>query len=93
MPGEQLSNPLVQMIPYMGIFLVFYFLVLKPEKDRQTEKKNKLAAIKKNDHVITSGGIHGTVVNIKSSSIILRVDDNTKIEVEKEAIATIQANN
>lgn len=90
MPGEQMANPLIQLIPYFGIFLIFYFLIIKPEKDRQIEKKKKLADLKKNDQVITTGGMHGTVVNVKTTTVILRVDDNTKIEVEKDAITTIK---
>ena len=90
MPGEQMANPLMQMVPYLAIFFIFYFIVIKPEKDRQNQKKQKVDALKKNDQVITSGGIHGTVVNVKTSSLIIRVDDNTKIEVEKDAIATIK---
>jgi len=90
MPGEQMANPLVQMVPYLAIFLIFYFIVIKPEKEKQNEKKNKVASLKKNDQVVFSGGIHGTVVNVKTTTVVIRVDDNTKLEVEKDAITTIK---
>jgi preprotein translocase subunit YajC len=51
-----------------------------------------ISELKKNDEVITLGGIHGTIVNIKEKTVILRVDDNTRIEVEKTAIAQLKKN-
>lgn len=90
MPGEQMANSPLQLIPYLVIPLIFYFLFFKPEKDERNARKKKLAAIKKNDQVITSGGIHGTVVNVKETSVILRVDDNVKMEVEKSALVTVK---
>ena len=49
-----------------------------------------VAALKKNDEVITSGGIHGTVMNVKESSIILKIDDDVKIEVQKNAVGVLK---
>lgn len=87
---DQAANPIMQMFPFVLIFLIFYFLVIKPEKNKQKEKKAQVANLKKNDHVVSSGGIHGTVVNIKPTTVIVRVDDNVKIEIDKEAIATVK---
>jgi preprotein translocase subunit YajC len=87
---DQTANPLLQFIPFIAIFLIFYLLVIKPEKQKQNERKTRLANLKKNDEVITVGGIHGTVVNIKQTTIILRVDDNVKLEVDKESITTVK---
>ena len=84
------ANPLTQMIPFAVVFLIFYFLVLKPEKDKQKQHKELTNNVKKNDQVVTAGGIHGTVVNVKPTTVIIRVDDNAKIEVDKEAITTIK---
>ena len=89
MPVEASANQFSQMIPFIVIGFIFYFLVFKPEKQKQKEKKEQLANLKKNDQVVTAGGMHGTIVNIKTDTVILRVDDNVKIEVDKEAIATI----
>jgi len=49
-----------------------------------------LKNLKKNDQVVTSGGIHGTIVEVKDTTVILKVDDNTKIMVEKSAIAYVK---
>ncbi|MFA5088341.1 MAG: preprotein translocase subunit YajC [Candidatus Omnitrophota bacterium] len=95
MGAEQATHPLLQfpIIPYVLIFLIFYFLVIKPQKDKQNQHKQMLANLKKNDRIITAGGMHGTIVNVKEKTIILRIDDNVKIEIDKEAIATVLKDN
>ena len=91
MPAEGAVNPLVSLpiIPYVFIFLVFWFLVIKPQKDKQKEHADMLKNVKKNDEVVTSGGIHGTAVLVKDKTVVVRVDDNVKIEFDKEAITRI----
>jgi len=86
---DQAANPITQMIPFVLIFIIFYFLVIKPERNKQKERKEKIARLKKNDQVVTAGGIHGTVVNVKETTVIVRIDDSVKIEVDKEAITTV----
>lgn len=91
MPAEQAVNPLVQLpiIPYVLIFLVFWFLVIKPQKDKEKQRKELLKSLKKNDEIVTSAGIHGTVVLVKDKTAVVRVDDNVKIEFDKEAITHV----
>ena len=84
------ANPLTQLVPFALVFLIFFFLVIKPEKDKQKQHKELVNNAKKNDQIITVGGIHGTVVNVKPTTVILRIDDNAKMEIDKEAIATIK---
>jgi len=88
MPAGQ--NALIQLaVPLLFMFLMFQLLVIRPEKRKQQEHKKKIDALQKNDRVITAGGIHGTVVHIKDKTIVLRVDDSTRIEFEKESISTV----
>ena len=90
MSPDQAVNPFMQMaFPAIILFFIFYFIVLKPEKSKQQERKQMLSNIKKNDEVVTLGGIHGTIVNIKPATVILGVDDNVKIEVDKEAVISV----
>ncbi|MCM8770553.1 MAG: preprotein translocase subunit YajC [Candidatus Omnitrophica bacterium] len=89
MPAAQGVNPIVNFIPFILIFIIFYFLLIKPQKQREKEHQKMLSNITKNDEVITSGGIHGTVVNIKDKTFIIRVDEDVKIEVEKGCIAQV----
>ena len=90
MPTDQAANPLMQFVPLLLVFAIFYFLVMKPEKDKQKQRKEMLKNVQKNDNIITSGGLHGTIVNVKDTTVVVRVDDNVKIEVDREAIATIK---
>lgn len=91
MPTEQAVNPWLQLpiIPYLLIFFIFYFLVIKPQRDKQRQHKDTLKNLKKNDEVVTAAGIHGIVALVKETTVMLRVDDNVKIEFDKEAIASV----
>jgi preprotein translocase subunit YajC len=81
--------------PFIVIGLLFYFIVLRPERRRQLELKKMIGSLKKNDRVVTVGGIHGTVANASQDSdeIILKVDEatNTKLRVSRTAIARVLA--
>ncbi len=80
----------VQLIPMVLIFGIFYFLVIRPEKKKQKDHKDMVASLKKNDEVVTSSGIHGVVVNIKDTSVILRLDENVRVEFDKEAVLVLK---
>jgi len=84
------QSPLLNLMPIILIFIIFYFLLIRPQKKTQDEHKKMVQGLKKNDEVITSGGIHGTIVNVKDNTVTLRVDDNVKIEVQKNSISTIK---
>lgn len=84
------TSPLVSLMPIIIIFIIFYFLLIRPQKKAQEEHRKMVSALKKNDEVVTSGGIHGTIVNVKDNSVVLRIDDNVKIEVQKNAIGTLK---
>lgn len=82
-------NPLVNMFPIVLIFFVMYFLLIRPQSKQQKELAQLQKNLKKNDQVVTFGGIHGTVVNLKDDTVTLRVDDNVRLEVDKTAIARV----
>ncbi len=88
-PSQGQGNFMILLPMYLIIFLVFYFFLIKPQKKQQKEKQDMINSIKKNDEVITLGGIHATVVNVKDKSVILKVDDNVKIEFDKNAISLV----
>ena len=83
-------NPILQLVPFLFIFVIFYFMLIMPQRKQQKEHRNLLANLKKNDEVVTASGIHGTIVNVKDTTVILRVDENVKIEVEKISIAALK---
>ena len=84
------AGPLMNLMPIILIFVVFYFLLIRPQKKSQDEHKKMVASLKKNDEVITAGGIHGTIVNVKDHTVTLKVDDNVKVEVQKSSISTMK---
>ena len=77
------------LIMFGAVILIFYFLIIRPQKKRDKEAKDMLAAIKKGDKIVTIGGIRGTVAIVKESTIIVKVDDNTRIEFSKSAISAV----
>ncbi len=84
-------NPIQsQLITIALIIVVFYFLLIRPQKKQQQQHRDMLASLKKNDEVITIGGIHGTIANVKDATVTLKVDENVKIEVQKSSIASIR---
>jgi preprotein translocase subunit YajC len=78
-------------IPYLLIFLIFYFLVIRPQRQQQKKIKLMLDNLKKNDEVITTSGIHGTVAIVKEKTVVVRVDEGCRIEFDREAIASVKS--
>jgi len=90
MGSETTINPIVALVPYLLIFGIFYFLVIKPQKEQQKNFQKMLNDLKKNDEIVTSGGIHGTIVNIKEKTLTIRIDDNVKVEIDRAAVARVE---
>src|SRR5256885_15672378 len=76
-------------VPFIFIFIIMYFLLFRPQKKRQQEQKRLISALKTGDRVVTNAGIHGLIANVKETTVILKVADNVKIEMEKAAITTV----
>jgi len=81
---------LFQIVFLVAIFLMFYFLIIRPQKKERERHRRFLEGLKKGDKVITSSGIWGTVVEIGDRTITLKVDANTRITFSKEAIVAYQ---
>jgi len=90
MPQSSAASPLVQLFPLVLIFVIFYFLLIRPQKQKEKEHQKMIAGINKNDEIVTLGGIHGTVVNVKEKTLTLRIDENVKMEIEKSSVAYIK---
>jgi preprotein translocase subunit YajC len=84
------QNPIMGFLPIILIFVIFYFLLIKPQKKKQQELSKMLEALKKNDEVITSGGIFGTIVNMQDDVITVRIDDNVRIKVQRNSISQLK---
>jgi preprotein translocase subunit YajC len=88
MPTDS-PNVMQLIFPYAVIFGIFYFLVFRPQKQKQDQMKSLISGVKKNDQIVTNSGIHGTVVNVKDTTIVVRIDDNARMEIDKEAVASV----
>src|SRR5574344_553137 len=80
---------LTMMIPLILIVLIMYFFMIRPQNKKQKETEKMIAALKKGDKVVTIGGIHGVVSSTKEQTVVVKVDDETKIEFNRTAIATV----
>lgn len=85
------SGMLSMLLPFILMFVVMYFLILRPQKRKEKERKALLSRVKKNDRVVTAGGIHGLITSVRENEVILRVDDakDVKIKVDRSAIVTV----
>ena len=83
-------NMLMQMFPLVLIFVLFYFVLIRPQQKRQKEHAKLVAAIKSGDQVVTNAGIHGIIANVKEKTVLLKVADNVKIEFDRAAIVTVE---
>ena len=76
-------------VPFIFIFIIMYFMLFRPQKKRQQEQQRLIASLKTGDRVVTNGGIHGLIANVKETTVMLKVADNVKIELEKSAITNV----
>ena len=74
------------LFPFLLIIVIFYFFLIRPQNKKQKETEKMLNALKKGDKVITIGGIHGVVSSVKEKTVILKVDDDCKMEFNRTAI-------
>ena len=87
--GSGTGQLVTTIITFGLVFVVFYFLIIRPQSKKQKETKRMLAALKKGDRVVTAGGIRGTVTSLRDDVVVLKVDTNTKIEFNRSAISSV----
>jgi preprotein translocase subunit YajC len=76
-------------VPLIFFLIIFYFILIRPQSQRQKQQQQLINTLKTGDRVVTNSGIHGLIANVKESTVILKVADNVKIEMEKSAIASV----
>ena len=85
------GSTLMSFLPLVAIIAIFYFLILRPQNKKQKETQKMLSALKKGDRVVTIGGIHGVIQSVKETTVIIKVDENTKLEFNRGAISTVSS--
>jgi preprotein translocase subunit YajC len=89
-PGTPEQPPvLFQFLPLIIIAVLFYFLLIRPQQRKQKEHQQLVTSVKTGDKVVTAGGIHGIVANVKETSFLVKVADNVKIEFDKSAVTSV----
>ena len=84
---------MLQVLPFIAIIAVFYFLLIMPQQRRQKKWQEMLTKIKPGDKVVTGGGLTGTVLSVKDDTLVLRVPpDNIKLEVARSSVVTLTTN-
>jgi preprotein translocase subunit YajC len=89
-PGENGPPPaLVQIVPWVLVFAVFYLLFLRPEQKKRKEHEQLVAALKRNDQVVMTSGIHGRVASIGDSVVTIEIAPRVQVQVDRSAIQTV----
>ncbi len=80
---------IISFLPFVLVFLVFYFLLIRPQQKRQKEANDMLSKLAKGDNIITTGGIFGSIEKVKEDRLTLKISDNVRIEVMKNAVTNV----
>ncbi len=71
------------------MFVIWYFLLIRPQQKKQKELQHSIDKLQKNDDLITTGGIHATVVTVHDKTVTVRIAENVRVELEKNAILSV----
>ena len=82
-------DALLQQLPFFLIFFVIWYFMLRPNMKKQEDLKQMQSNIKKGDRVITIGGIHGKVIQVKNNKVVLKISNNSEITVDTVAISRL----
>jgi preprotein translocase subunit YajC len=89
-PGAAGGGGFFNLLPiWFFIIVIMYFVLIRPQKKRQQEQQRLVSSLKTGDKVVTNAGIHGLIANVKETTVMLKIADNVKIEVEKSAVANV----
>ena len=82
---------LTSVVPFIALIAIFYFFLIRPQNKKQKETEKMLSALKKGDKVVTIGGIHGVISSVKEKTVIVKIDDNCKVEFNRSAISGVES--
>jgi len=88
--GGQSGSAYGGLLMILVIFGIFYFLLVRPQMKRQKQHQSMVSSLKKGDKVVTTGGIHGTIVGIKDDVAVIKIAEEVKIEVSKSCVAAVK---
>ncbi|HEY8367332.1 MAG TPA: preprotein translocase subunit YajC [Bacteroidia bacterium] len=85
--GGEAGNPMMTFLMMGMIIVVFYFFMIRPQMKRAKEQKKFREGLKNGDKIVTIGGIHGRIIDLKEKTAIIATADNTRIEISRDAIS------
>ena len=90
-PGGGVFSGGTQILFFAAIFAIFYFLLIRPQQKQKRERAQMLSAVKRADRVVTTGGLHGTIVGLNEQTVVLKIADQVRVEVDRAAIGRVVA--
>ena len=88
-PAPGAGGGLLSILPFVLMFVVAYYVMIRPQMRRQKDQAKLVSSLKTGDRVVTSSGIHGLISNVKETTVIVKVADNVKLEMEKTAVTKV----
>ncbi|MGB2764043.1 MAG: preprotein translocase subunit YajC [Candidatus Aminicenantaceae bacterium] len=83
------TSILTAMFPFILVFVIFYFLLIRPQRVKQKKHQEMVEQLKSGDKIVTSGGIYGTVMGVQKDRIEVKIASNVKIDITKNSVAAI----
>ena len=83
------GSGLLGMLPFLFLIVIMYYVMIRPQMRRQKEAAKLVSSLKTGDRVVTASGIHGLISNVKDTTVIVKVADNVKLEMEKSAVTNV----
>ena len=78
------------LVPFILMFAVLYMLILRPQIKKQKDQKRMVEELKKGDRIVTNGGIHGVITNLKDEVLVVKIADNVKVEISRGAVSRVK---
>jgi preprotein translocase subunit YajC len=88
-PAAAPGNPLFSFLPLIALFVIFYFLMIRPQMKRQKEHRTMVSALAKGDEIVSNGGIAGRVEEVGESFLTVEIAPNVRIKLQKGAISQV----
>ena len=79
-------------LPLILMVAVFYFLLIRPQQKRAKQRNAMLGAVKRGDLIVTIGGIHGTILELREDTVLISISEETKITIDRQAINQVKPN-
>ncbi|MDA0337283.1 MAG: preprotein translocase subunit YajC [bacterium] len=84
------GNPIAQLLPFVLMFVVLYFLILRPQIKKQKTQQKMIDELQKGDKIVTSGGLHGVITNLKDDIITVKIAENVRVDMSRAAVSRVR---